>query len=649
MFFKRKKNKTAHDAATSLFMESQRFPVQEALESAMSMDFGLKEESPVPADPRQAIREESSTMQMLGSLESSASNFLTETQETESPVIHSKPITMSQLPQSDNAVVELPPPVAEEPVPPEIVLEEQLQELVQTSVGEDIPEEPLPVMPEEETVTASLSLADLSEMVSDENVGSEEEISEIPQLIPSKVTSIKGKRKKSAESPSALPAIPTLVAKTKSLVMEQEENPEIPLVAPAALQATSQNEGAFESFVRSLLEEARHEAIGFHISDKNQVVIPAKSLEAAPSPVLEEMMQSVIVNPPTETVFKTEVSSPLSESEATEVFEASAVDEIVFESFISEAKTVSLPEKELVSVAASTDSRDNYVVDSLATGSFSPPLQSASTKTRIVPLGGLPKEQSFVRVQSPGKRHGQPGKIRTLPLFTDYPPGRPTLPEQLSEQPVVDTFHQEISELEIEADHRFEDTTEEQVLSSFVDTEITTTQSPQDVEVSDFDFDFSLDVADTLDINLMDDTDTLMESRIRQALPSDVLVDVVPEISKEALYQHLQPDEEIPAGEERLALGPLDGIDILAASTLAEEFQLLLIHHEGIYALMMDNGEHAALLKSFDSNPIAHNHQFIVTEETVLANKVMYIVQVGDWQGIIALESDEAKLQAEIG
>jgi hypothetical protein len=91
-----------------------------------------------------------------------------------------------------------------------------------------------------------------------------------------------------------------------------------------------------------------------------------------------------------------------------------------------------------------------------------------------------------------------------------------------------------------------------------------------------------------------------------------------------------------------------EAIDIIASAPLVDNFQVMVVHHEGIYALMADNGMNAAMLKSFDHNPLAEDTRFVVTQEAILGNKAMFIVQIGDWQGIVSLEGGHATLQTEV-
>lgn len=95
----------------------------------------------------------------------------------------------------------------------------------------------------------------------------------------------------------------------------------------------------------------------------------------------------------------------------------------------------------------------------------------------------------------------------------------------------------------------------------------------------------------------------------------------------------------------------LESVHILATAELSEEFQMMLVQHGATFAVMVDNGENAVILKSFDYNPLpfpVDPDRFRIAETAAAGTKRMYVIQVGDWQGIVSLESDEARLQAEI-
>ncbi len=104
-----------------------------------------------------------------------------------------------------------------------------------------------------------------------------------------------------------------------------------------------------------------------------------------------------------------------------------------------------------------------------------------------------------------------------------------------------------------------------------------------------------------------------------------------------------------PPQEEASPMAPMtiDGIDILAMDKMLEAFDVMVVHHEGVYALMVDNGQNATMLKLFESNPLEHSAYFKVNQEAMLGMKILFIVHVGHWQGIIAIDGDDVKLQAE--
>ncbi len=159
---------------------------------------------------------------------------------------------------------------------------------------------------------------------------------------------------------------------------------------------------------------------------------------------------------------------------------------------------------------------------------------------------------------------------------------------------------------------------------------ITNEDVPDNIDLPDNVMDFSFDDADSVFSGL-----TSSDAAIPYSTPSDI----------DPLSNPSQVEDmafELPETEH------LDGVAILASDWLSEELQVMLVYHDGVYALMVDNGVNAALLKSFDDNPLLPHNHFTVTQEAIIGNKAMFIVQVGTWQGIISLESDEAKLQAEM-
>ncbi len=128
------------------------------------------------------------------------------------------------------------------------------------------------------------------------------------------------------------------------------------------------------------------------------------------------------------------------------------------------------------------------------------------------------------------------------------------------------------------------------------------------------------------------------------------LPSTIPEPLTADTYEPLNPFDFSPdysitiGGGHRLE----PGVDIIAAVSLLDEFEIMLIQHEHEFALMVDNGETAVLLKSFPSNPLIENDRFTLTQEAVLGAKSLFIIHVGDWQGILALDNQEVRLQAEL-
>jgi hypothetical protein len=118
-----------------------------------------------------------------------------------------------------------------------------------------------------------------------------------------------------------------------------------------------------------------------------------------------------------------------------------------------------------------------------------------------------------------------------------------------------------------------------------------------------------------------------------------------------ALPQPVTP-EAPPQPEYSSILSPAlmteEGLEILAMAPVENEYQLILVKHDGLYALMLDDGEDdAMIIKRFDQNPLAHEAYFNVQSEVTLGHKTMYVVEVGTWQGVLSLQSDEAQLEID--
>jgi len=171
------------------------------------------------------------------------------------------------------------------------------------------------------------------------------------------------------------------------------------------------------------------------------------------------------------------------------------------------------------------------------------------------------------------------------------------------------------------------------------------------IEVPDW---FTEDEPESADMPSVGSPDTLELPELEDLMVPDDLGSESVEVAADPLAPFL--DDMLGQWEANVDLdeytdedAPEEGLDILASASLGDEFQMLLVHLDGLYALMVDNGENAVLLKTFDANPLSVEDAFMVSEEAMLdTGKVMYLAHVGAWQGIIALEGDDATIQAEM-
>lgn len=97
----------------------------------------------------------------------------------------------------------------------------------------------------------------------------------------------------------------------------------------------------------------------------------------------------------------------------------------------------------------------------------------------------------------------------------------------------------------------------------------------------------------------------------------------------------------------RLGFGA-NSVDIVSSHPMVDEINLLLLQHQGQYFLVADTPEDAQTIKTFDANPLAIDAQSYVEEEVVLPNKHLFMAKFGLWEGIIALEGNTVKVQAEL-
>jgi hypothetical protein len=93
-------------------------------------------------------------------------------------------------------------------------------------------------------------------------------------------------------------------------------------------------------------------------------------------------------------------------------------------------------------------------------------------------------------------------------------------------------------------------------------------------------------------------------------------------------------------------------LEIISVCPLSAEKRLILIHNNGLYALMGQSGQEQpaiSALKVFEHNPIAYQNTFTAVEEGQAGQQGMYVVQVGTWHGIISTFQDKITLHTELG
>jgi len=113
-----------------------------------------------------------------------------------------------------------------------------------------------------------------------------------------------------------------------------------------------------------------------------------------------------------------------------------------------------------------------------------------------------------------------------------------------------------------------------------------------------------------------------------------------------------QPASSLPAVsavEMKLTLGNLE---VLGICQLLPEKRLLVVQHDGVYALMGQVGQEKSglsVLKLFEQNPLAYQHTFTAVEEGKAGGHGMYVTQVGTWHAIISTFQDKISLHTELG
>ncbi|MEB3286297.1 MAG: hypothetical protein VKJ04_02220 [Vampirovibrionales bacterium] len=95
-----------------------------------------------------------------------------------------------------------------------------------------------------------------------------------------------------------------------------------------------------------------------------------------------------------------------------------------------------------------------------------------------------------------------------------------------------------------------------------------------------------------------------------------------------------------------------EALNILQSLDMTRFHRLLFISHQQHYALMGQVGPeedaNIAVLKIFNENPLQHDNEFIAIKEGQTPKKEMFVVKLGTWQGVVAVDADQIQLQAEI-
>lgn len=96
----------------------------------------------------------------------------------------------------------------------------------------------------------------------------------------------------------------------------------------------------------------------------------------------------------------------------------------------------------------------------------------------------------------------------------------------------------------------------------------------------------------------------------------------------------------------------LGNLEVLSVCPLAADRRLLVVHSNGVFALMGQVGleqPQISVLKVFDNNPLAYQNTFTAVAEAQAAAQGMFVTQVGTWHAIVSTFQDKITLHTELG
>lgn len=126
--------------------------------------------------------------------------------------------------------------------------------------------------------------------------------------------------------------------------------------------------------------------------------------------------------------------------------------------------------------------------------------------------------------------------------------------------------------------------------------------------------------------------------------------------SLEAQWHASPPVEPVGAVQSGTVAPPaglsLGNLEVLGVCPLAADRRLLVVHGNGIFALMGQVGQenpNIFVLKVFENNPLAYQNTFTAVAEAQAAAQGMFVTQVGTWHGIVSTFQDKITLHTELG
>jgi hypothetical protein len=96
----------------------------------------------------------------------------------------------------------------------------------------------------------------------------------------------------------------------------------------------------------------------------------------------------------------------------------------------------------------------------------------------------------------------------------------------------------------------------------------------------------------------------------------------------------------------------LGNLEVLSVCPLAADRRLLVVHSNGVFALMGQVGleqPQISVLKVFENNPLAYQNTFTAVAEAQAAAQGMFVTQVGTWHAIVSTFQDKITLHTELG